>query len=96
MYADPQADLMTISPADEIEYITKRLTEIERLAGTVNLTDDRRDELVDEERRLEARLRELADKVLDQDTGLAEQLIKEEGANADEFPELPSQPPADE
>ncbi|REK23980.1 MAG: hypothetical protein DWQ40_01690 [Actinobacteria bacterium] len=81
----------TDETVSEIEEIRERLAAIQRRTQVEDLPSDRREELVDQEHRLEARLRQLSDEVVEKESGLAEDLVDEEGADADEFPALPDE-----
>jgi uncharacterized membrane-anchored protein YhcB (DUF1043 family) len=75
---------------DEITSIKERLREIRtELESNIERSPSADDTLIEEERQLQVRLQELADRVTDDNSGLAESLVRSEGANADEFPELP-------
>lgn len=87
---------MSGSVAEETRRLRDRLLEIGRESQRDDLTIARANELVEEERQLEARLRALSDEILDDDAGLAETLVKDEGANADEFPRLPDERTAEQ
>jgi predicted nuclease with TOPRIM domain len=74
--------------ASEIEEIRTRLGEISDERKQLSAEDARREELVDEEHKLQNRLSELEDRVADEDAGEAE---KEAAAQTDltRTPELP-------
>jgi hypothetical protein len=79
------------STTDEINQITRRLEELEHLRASPELSDVQAEELAAEEHRLEIRLRELTDTETQELEGVAEQLVKSEGGNADEVPKLPGE-----
>jgi len=76
----------------EIAQIQERLREIRaELGRDGDPGDSPIDELLEEERRLLVRLQEISDRVSDESTGLAERLVRQEGASPEEFPDLPSE-----
>lgn len=84
---------MSLQLTEEMDQTRKRLAEISKeLDGlTEGHHGPRRAALIDEEHRLEARLQQLADDSVSENEGAAEQLVDEQGANADEIPKLPDE-----
>lgn len=75
---------------DDLARIEDRLREIRAELGREQETDGAPiDDLLEEERLLLIRLQEIADLVADENTGIAERLVREEGAKPEEFPDLP-------
>jgi len=82
---------MTTDRIEEIDELRKRLAEIGKDLNDLEEGDERRADLIDEEHRLEARLQQLSDDSVSDNEGVAERLVDEEGANADEIPKLPDE-----
>lgn len=77
----------------EIVRIQERLREIrDELRRARQPSNNSTDDLLEEERLLVVRLQEISDQVAAQTTGLAERLVRQEGADPKEFPDLPSEP----
>lgn len=77
------------SLVEEVRSLERRLAELQKLLAD-GPPPENADEMKREEHRLESRLQEISDETAEEGEGLAETLVKGEGANADEFPELPS------
>lgn len=75
----------------EIARIEARLREIRAELGRGKEIDHAPvDALLEEERHLLLRLQEISDRFAGENMGLAEQLVKHEGARPEELPDLPS------
>lgn len=82
--------MSTETLSEEIARIESRLEEIESQHETEQSESEHSD-LVEEEHRLQTRLQELTDQAAESGEGLAEEMVKSDGANADEIPRLPSE-----
>lgn len=82
--------MSTETLSEEIARIESRLEEIESQHETEQSESEHSD-LVEEEHRLQTRLQELMDQAAESGEGLAEEMVKSDGANADEIPRLPSE-----
>lgn len=82
--------MSTETLSEEITRIESRLEEIESQHEAAQSESEHSD-LVEEEHRLQTRLQELTDHAAQSGEGLAEAMVKSDGANADEIPRLPSE-----
>ncbi len=82
--------MSTETLSEEIARIESRLEEIESQHETEQSESEHSD-LVEEEHRLQTRHQELTDQAAESGEGLAEEMVKSDGANADEIPRLPSE-----
>lgn len=84
----------TQTSSERISEVTDRLEEIERQRFALGSLEDPDsiEELIEEEHRLQALLQDLADRATEDGEGIAEELVKAEGSNADEVPDLPPDP----
>lgn len=81
------------SIAERLEEIEQRLEEIEAAIDESGEPRGSRriEDLVAEAHRLERALEQISDQSAQESEGLAEALVKEQGANADEIPDLPQE-----
>lgn len=77
--------------SERIEHINERLEEIEKQREAINSDPGihLNDRLIEEEHQLQTLLQQLTDQLIQEDEGLAEQMVKAEAATADEIPDLP-------
>jgi hypothetical protein len=89
---------MTTDRIETMDELRKRLAEIGKELDDLEEGDAKRADLIDEEHRLESRMQKLSDDSVSDNEGVAERLVEEEGASADEIPKLPdeTEEPGDE